>query len=271
MNPDTEISVAAANRLAYERIAQCYDATEECVIDPRLRRRLEQRLRLALSLLQSTGPSVLDACGGSGNASLMLLSMGIQPVTVDVSPDMLGLYAQKARTLGLAPTCVAGEIGDFLATHSRLWDLIVFSSALHHLDDYESVAELAFSRLAVGGVLLTVFDPTEVGRLGRATRRLDYMIHVVIRTPQALPRLLKERASPRRQPAADHQRNIGILAERHALTGVDDAAIAQRLRAAGGEIVRHERFYEGRFAVTRALFRATRQPSSFSLMVRRHS
>lgn len=75
---------------------------------------------------------VLDACGGSGNVSLVLLERGIEPVLVDVSPHLLAIYERKAVERGHRPAFHESTIESFLETDSRTWDIIFFVAALHH-------------------------------------------------------------------------------------------------------------------------------------------
>lgn len=262
------LSTTEANRLLYDEIASGYDDSEECVVDERLRARLRRALEQALDAIgQTPAPRVLDACGGSGNASLMLFEMGVPPVTVDVSDRMLMLFAEKATAKGFQPSCESSDIVSFLRDDAGSWNLIVFSSALHHLDDVPGTVDQAIGRLAPGGVMLTVFDPTRVGWLGRRMRRLDYLVHVVVRTPHRLPGLLAARLNPRKGGIDMDMRAIGERAERHSLTGIDDIALAERAQERGCRVLAHHRYFEGRFAATRLLFRLLRQPSSFSLII----
>lgn len=262
------LTAAEANRLLYAHIADTYDASEECITDARLRERLASALARARGELPDDRPlDVLDACGGSGNASLLLFEFGLQPVTVDISREMLALFARKATAKGYRPDCITAKVEDFLARDPRQWDMITFSSALHHLENVEEVVERALDRLRPGGVLVTMFDPTCVTAVGQRLRRLDYMLHVVLRTPGRLPSLVGARLFAGRTRAGS-LRDTGVLAERHALTGIDDIALAERLRARGATVLEHGRYFEGRFALTRALFSALRIPSSFHLMVR---
>ena len=102
MTPTT--NAAEANREFYASAAQTYDISEDCVVDPRLTDRLRETLGFAVSRLKVAGaPRVLDACGGSGNVSLMLLQMGMRPITADISPHMLAIYERKARAAGYVP------------------------------------------------------------------------------------------------------------------------------------------------------------------------
>ncbi|HZE04962.1 MAG TPA: class I SAM-dependent methyltransferase [Solirubrobacteraceae bacterium] len=265
------LSAAEANRILYASAAEIYDQSEECVVDERLRSVLRDSLVEALKTVASTGSGlrILDAGGGSGNASLMLMELGYQPLTVDISPEMLAIFRRKAKERGYAPHCRVAELRDFFQDgDSGSWDMVVFSSVLHHLEDPEDVLELVRQRANPGSVVVTAFDPVRLKAGGRLLRRLDYMLHVMLRTPRRCIGLAAARLGLRASSdGANLDQQIGELAERHAVHGLDDTAIASGFTRRGWVVIAHRRRYEGRFQVTRALFRAFGQHSTFSLLV----
>lgn len=266
---DAPLSAADANRRLYASIAETYDRSEECVVDERLRGLLREAPARGVAVAkEATGsPRVLDAGGGSGNASMMLFELGVQPVTVDISPQMLQVFRSKAQARGHLPDCVIAELREFMREDGRSWDLIVFSGVLHHLEELEEILRLTRMRMRPGGVIVTMFDPTRTHALGRLLRRADYLLHVMVRTPRRLLSLAGRRVPGGRSVGAE-ERSVGEMAERHAVTGLDDLDIRAEFVEAGWEILEHGRRFEGRFGVTRAIFQALRQHSSFSLIVR---
>jgi ubiquinone/menaquinone biosynthesis C-methylase UbiE len=258
------LSAAEANRRYYAERAAEYDDTEECVTLARHRARLRHVLSTAVDAA-AAADRVLDACGGSGYASLELGAMGLDVVTVDISPDMLALYQSKASAAGLNATVEVGEIASFLSTSSDRWDLVVFSSALHHLDDYREVLDAVRERLAPGGVIATVFDPIAGGKLTKAIRYADYLLWLAATQPRAFLGRLGHRAAQ----AGASSDSVGRIAERHALSGIDDIALAGHFEDGGMEIILHERSYEARFAAIRGLLRLLARPTAFAFVIRR--
>lgn len=258
------LSTAEANRRYYAERAAEYDDTEECVTLERHRNRLRRVLATAVAAAPA-GDRVLDACGGSGYASLELGAMGLDVVTVDISPDMLAIYERKASAAGLTATVDVGEIASFLSMSRDQWDLVVFSSALHHLDDYRGVLDAVRERLAPGGVIATVFDPIAAGKLAQRIRYADYLLWLAVTRPRAFLGRLGHRAA-RAGASSD---SVGRLAERHALTGIDDIALAKDFEDGGLEVILHERSYEARFAAMRGLLRLLARPTAFAFVVRR--
>lgn len=264
--PRAELSAADANWLFYTELAADYDETESCAFASAEREKLDEALAGALELI-GPRPRVLDAGGGTGNASSLLLARDINPLVVDVSPEMLARWREKALALGAEPAIVCSTIEDFLLSDQSAWDMIVFSSVLHHLEDPLGALLAAGSHLEPGGVIVTCFDPTQAGRLGRILRKFDWLLWASLHYPRKIPGLAM-RWMRRRRSDHDPRLAVGRRAERHAYHGLDDQRIAAAAQSAGLQVVAHRRRYDARYALTRLAFRAARRPSSFSLTLR---
>ena len=150
------MSSAEANRRFYETQAALYDETEFCATGDAPRESLRASLQRALSMVGDS-PRILDAGAGTGNVSLLLRDMGFETSLIDASPEMLARWEQKARDRGEDPSSELADLETFFHRDERSWDLIVFSSVLHHLDDPASVLIAASRRLVPGGVIVTIF------------------------------------------------------------------------------------------------------------------
>jgi 2-polyprenyl-3-methyl-5-hydroxy-6-metoxy-1,4-benzoquinol methylase len=135
------LNAAEANRLLYAELAEQY----ECELEPP--ELVEPKVRQVLARAAGR-EAILDACGGSGNIARVLVELGLRPALVDVSPDLLAIYRAK---VGPGIEVHERAIEDFLREDTRRWDVIFFSAALHHLDDYVAVVGMAAERLAEGG------------------------------------------------------------------------------------------------------------------------
>lgn len=258
---------AEANRIFYREEAGAYEATEDCLRSAYYQRRLRQVLAEALTRL-APNPLVLDACGGTGNIGAALHPHGVTPVVVDVSPEMTNIWRAKAARLGFVPEIHDAPIEEFLREDGRAWNLITFSSALHHLEDYTAVLLAAADNLAPAGLVLTIFDPTPAPRGIRVLRRLDFVIWLARARPLRFVELLVG-ALRRVLGPSDRDEHVGRMAERHAYTGIDDHELVRAVEGRGLEVVVHERYYDARLGAVRFLLRRIRQPSSFALVVRR--
>lgn len=274
--------IAEANRQYYARTAELYENTESCVHDKAIQADLAADLDQILAMFSDVSRpiSALDACGGSGNVSLKLLKRGVEITLVDISPELQAIFRLKSQAAGYPSRIVCSEIGKFLAEETRTYDLIIFSSALHHLENIDAVLKLAFDRLAPGGLLFTIFDPTlqkQQHRLSRLAFGLEYYaFKIFIQTadlPKAVGRRLRRMLSG---ASVDHKLSsvlnddtIGMLAEFHVGTGIDDVALVERMKQAGYEVVWHHRYAEARFKLTRRVVGWTGDSTTFKLLLRK--
>jgi ubiquinone/menaquinone biosynthesis C-methylase UbiE len=274
--------IAEANRRLYAESAAQYDRTETCVTDRSIQRELERDLDLVLAELglPANKLRVLDACGGSGNVALKLLRRGATVTLVDISRELQALFQAKCAREQFDATIVNSEIGSFLAKHPREFDLIVFSSALHHLHSIDDVLAMALRALRPGGLLFTTFDPSSRTRMKRITRdllKLEYVVFKVMNHPFDVPfaALRRVRRSLRRfskRPVDGTEidsASVGVLAEYHVETGIDDLALVENLQAIGFQVVWHRRVVECRYAPTRTLIELLGDRTAFKLLLRR--
>lgn len=103
------LSAAEANRCFYADVAESYDRNEVCASSPLERARLRAALVRALDLVGSR-PLALDAYGGTGNASELLLELGVTPVVVDAT-HAAGLPVRLAGTYELLAVSDDGGTG----------------------------------------------------------------------------------------------------------------------------------------------------------------
>ena len=173
---------------------------EFCGGDAAPRRQLQAAITQALALIDKPEPKVLDAGGGTGNASLILHELGIGTVIVDASPEMLAQWEAKARSRGIEPATQVADLETFFHEDARTWDLIVISSVLHHLADPAAMLVAAAGRLEPGGAIVTIFDPLSVNRTGGFLRRLDYGCWIAIHAPLTLGAAVMRRVRARLRP-----------------------------------------------------------------------
>jgi 2-polyprenyl-3-methyl-5-hydroxy-6-metoxy-1,4-benzoquinol methylase len=275
--------VADANRAFYARTARWYDGTEPCVVSARLQQALEADLDRIVGGPLAKAPHTaraLDACGGSGNVASKLLRRGVRVTVCDVSPDLLEIFRLKHAGDDGSVEIVCAEIGEYLARSDAHFDLIVFSSALHHLEDIRGVLTLAFERLNPGGLLFTVFDPTSRQHtLARALTRLDYVAFKIHKQPADVPASILRHVrrtwrGRRRDDTAGEELsitddNVGVLAEYHVDRGIDDLDLVRWLRQIGFEVVWHQRYSDARYAATRVLLRWLDEVTMFKLLLRK--
>ena len=214
------------------------------------------------------------------DGALKLLDRRVDVTLVDISAELLEIFRSKCAISGFVSRVVCAEIGSFLAETSDMFDLVVFSSALHHIENVEQILTLTFHRLEPRGLLYTIFDPTSRRQLHSTTRalqRLEYFTFKLFCQTQDLPaavfrrlrRLFSGVRARQKSDAALSQATAGMLAEYHVEEGIDDLALVAKLRAVGFEVVWYERYADSRFDLTRRLIERTGDSTSFKLLLRK--
>ena len=271
--------VIAANVDFYRLVAEKYDSYEPYLFDPVLQKSLQHDLETIASYFVPLGrrPSCLDCGGGTGNLTLKMCAMGWAVTVVDVSDKMLDLLEQRAAAAGHSPKLVHGSIEQFLQDTHEAYDLIAFSSVLHHLYSYLWVVQQATTRLRPGGILYSNYDPVAPRSPLRA-RLLESLDIVAAKllwdrrdVVPGIRRRWRKLFSPKDPCVGRPVVSAGDLAEFHARTGVDDGQILQVLLTSGFSIVAHQRFSSGRTKLIRFLNKRLRLLESFKIIAQRDS
>jgi len=274
-----EARVIAANKDFYSQIANKYEQYESCTFEPYLQQILDNDLDTIQSWFTSLGrtPHCLDCGGGTGNLALKMLARGWNVTVVDVSAEMLAVLKKKARAGGHSPRLVHSSIERFLEERNETYDLVAFSSVLHHLYSYASIVQQAAAAVCPDGIFYSNYDPI-VPRTPFWTRAFNTLDIAVAKTmfdpADVLPgigrRLLK--AFTRIDPLFRRKLvSAGDLAEYRAHTGVDDAEVIRLLRINGFAIVEHLRYPTGRTTAVRLLNEKFRFLEYFKVIARRDS
>jgi 2-polyprenyl-3-methyl-5-hydroxy-6-metoxy-1,4-benzoquinol methylase len=128
---------------------------------------------------------VLDVGCGTGNLSLKFLMLGSEVTALDISQEMLNVLRSKVpKTLRKKIHFVCQDVDEFLLRERSYYDVICFSSVLHHLPDYLATTDLAISRLNPKGVVYIAHEPLPFERI-RQNRvieavdgYLDYLLRI---------------------------------------------------------------------------------------------
>jgi 2-polyprenyl-3-methyl-5-hydroxy-6-metoxy-1,4-benzoquinol methylase len=274
-----EAKVIEANVDFYRQIGEKYDSYEPYLFDPALQQSLEDDLDKIGSYFTSLGrvPSCLECGGGTGNLTLKMCARGWAVTVVDVSAKMLDLLQEKLRVRNYSPTLIHGPIERFLETTCEPYDLVAFSSVLHHLYSYASVVKRVASRVRAGGLFYSNYDPI-VPRHRFWTHllaSLDIAVAKSVLDPgDLLPgigRRMRKIFMPRDAVFDRAVLSAGDVAEYHAWAGVDDGRILKMLQTSGFSVVEHRRFGIGRTNFVRFLNQRLKLWQNFKIVARRDS
>lgn len=273
-------AVADANRRMYAAGDTARDYARTILVDPEERQLLFDDLKRAMDVLGNLGRKViaLDCCGGPGTAGRVLQEFGCDTTLVDISPQMIQLYVQECQRRGWTANTHCSEIAAFFSSDVRKFDLMVFSSALHHLENPLLVLELAQRVLSPGGLIVTIFDPIAQSRLKRTLLEPARMMDRVWFEPstffkRAVPVLKRMMRGGSAAKTADRSMavtddNIGYIAEYHGDTGIDDLALVESITKSGRlRVLQHDRYTTKGGPAQDFMRRIIRSPISFKLLL----
>ena len=270
--------VILANREFYKEIARKYDRYESCACDEFFQRGVEADLDVIQKSLDKRPNPVrcLDCGGGTGNLTLKMLRRGWEVTVVDVSPDMLAILQQKVAATGNTAVFINDSVENFLANSSERFDVVSFSSVLHHLFSPIAVVAGAANRISRGGFFYSVFDP--VIPSSRFAARLFSTLDTVLAKlfydrDDFFPGLYRRLRKTGSAHDAAHGRPIvspGDLAEYHAHKGLDDRLFALTLEREGFS-VDIQRYPVGRTSLLRSVNSRVRALLNFRILAQRLS
>jgi 2-polyprenyl-3-methyl-5-hydroxy-6-metoxy-1,4-benzoquinol methylase len=268
--------VIDANVEFYKEIAKKYDSYEACACEEFYQLMLEEDVDAIAASLTPRFERIrcLDCGGGSGNLTIKMLRRGWEVTVVDVSPEMLALLKRKVRRLGFEARFENRSIEGFLSATTGKWELITFSSVLHHLYRPEEVVRKAAARIGVGGIFYSNFDPVrpESRMVSSCFYNLDTTLAKALHDRRdflpGIGRRLQKLMGRAPKTLERVVAGAGDLAEYHARAGLDDAAIAGVLEQEGFR-VQWTRYATGRTRLTRWLNERVRALLSFKLMAQR--
>ena len=268
LNQYTEKDVIAANRNVYAENATSYD---DIVITHDSYNRLRLLLFKIVDLFLKNKEKILalDACGGSGNASFILNELGFETHLVDLSPEMIKSFNNRCRLSGIQIKTFIYEINDYFKKNDNSYDLIVFSSALHHLRFPEKVLINAIKNLTPGGLIVTLADPTiNIQKLSfKIFSLFDEGFNLLVKNPKILFNRVRKKIFNSNK-ISDIQGGLnGWLAEFHAQNGIDDLSLIKKINSSGNYILWHKRYTGGYTPFFQFLYRKFKLNTSFSLII----
>ena len=268
--------VISANVAFYKEIASKYDRYESCAVDSFFQASVEEDLTTIDRVFTRRGALIhcLDCGGGTGNLTLKMLRRGWQVTVVDVSADMLEILQRKVHSLGYSANFINEPIESFFARSAETFDLISFSSVLHHLYSPLDTIRTAAQRIAPQGFFYSVFDPIPPSSplAAGCFTTLDTIMAKVLHDRAdffpGLVRRVRKLAAPRDPTHARAVISPGDLAEYHARQGLNDQAIEDALLLAGFTVDRR-RYPVGRTAPMRFANRHLRLILNFKILAAR--
>ena len=155
--------IRESNKEVHKLEARMYDS-----IHPEIFGDYEQNLISSdIELIKHYSPKgslvqVLDIGCGTGNLTLKFLRLGFRVRAIDISPEMISMLRNKLSLLERQNVDFVVIDAEEILSNSQTfgtWDIVSFSSVLHHLPDYKIVINYALKQLKPGGILYVCHEP----------------------------------------------------------------------------------------------------------------
>ena len=272
-NHISESDVIEANKNVYNENAKTYD---EIVITQDSNKRLRKVIENVLTIFYhneniSEDFLALDACGGTGNVSFIINDMEYDVELVDLSSVMIDNFKNYCNKKGINIKSYNVEINQYLENSDKKYDLIVFSSALHHLRYPDKVLINAAKCLKPGGIILTIADPTI--NIQKFTFKLlsfiDRGINLSIKQPSELIRRIKKKIFIESNNNQNKKEKVidDWVAEFHAQDGIDDLALKKKLVDKNLFVLWHKRYTGGYNNLFQVIYKVFEIDTSFSMII----
>lgn len=190
----------------------------------------------------------VDMCGGAGKAAFVLKECSPEAIVklVDVSDKMLAIAddkAKKSNIRGITP--IEQDAFSFLAEEAE-YDIIMFSSAIHHFKDPVGLINLAAGRLSENGLIITIADPTTITK----SRRYKFFEFLATNSEGKKGKL---KAFFKRDNQNLTEELDFDLAEYQTYTGIEDISLRHNLSEIGLHPLMHIRYPAGEPYMTRIM------------------
>lgn len=106
----------------------------------------------------------VDMCGGAGKAAFVVKKLQLNSIVtlVDVAEKMLDIAKIRMEKENISDLEIVNADAFGFLEEDREFDLIIFSSAIHHFKDPVDLLSKASKRLSDNGFIITIADPTTI-------------------------------------------------------------------------------------------------------------
>ena len=168
------------NQRVHQIEAPIYDLIHTEIFNRYEQAQIRNDLKLIDQHLKLSKPHVLDVGCGTGNLTRRYLARDYTVTALDISEEMIDALTRSVPSEAVLEAVVSDVDRFFEALPpEQTFDLISFSSVLHHLPDYVQTFQNVLRRLKSGGIVYVIHEPTmhkknvEPGLILRVLKGLD--------------------------------------------------------------------------------------------------
>jgi len=189
--------------------------------------------------ISKTKPRALDIGCGTGNLTLKFLERGFHVTGVDITREMIDVLRSKLRSKNQyddSLKLIECDIDTFISSETEKYDVIAFSSTLHHLPFYVETLYKCINLLNDGGIVYITHEPlpgVKQNLIWKMFAKIDSLLFYLI---------LKLRGI--KIPRISY-----IYSDYHAQKGLDIDRIIENLIHEGCEILKFEKYNVRKFGI----------------------
>ncbi|MFH1840214.1 MAG: methyltransferase domain-containing protein [Nanoarchaeota archaeon] len=247
MDLELEKSIKSENRKLHNFSAKNYDNYPPYLLKKENKGYHQDLSFIKKRFINNQSPKSLDCGCGTGKLALNLLRKGFLVSVLDISEEMIKITNKKIKKSPFRDNNVisyVSEIDDFFIKNDEKFELICFTSVLHHLGDYFKTLDYAIKHLNNNGVIYISGEPQLITTKNRLIKIIEFMsgqsinIYRTLKNPKHTINFLRNKFSK-------NQNNKAInvdLAEFHASKGLEDKKIVEFLQKSGFKVLKFETF-----------------------------
>jgi len=248
VNPELAAEIIEHNRITSAALAPLYDLSLPNMYHWYERHLLQEDVRLIRSLAPSPKAiRVLDIGTGTGRVALQFVRQGWSVDGVDISPEMLALCQRKYDAIAEPKGClrlICSDVDKVVTGIAGSYDVLSFSSVLHHLPFYLKVVAGLLDVLEPEGIVYITHEPMPLDIDHKTIpMRAIGLVDQLLRTPQQIRKHLVRIV--RRQPRV-HGMPLTDYHDRH---GLDVPELLAILKSHSFEIKRLRRYKDRKTGV----------------------
>lgn len=157
MDEDLAKKIRDENIKVHREEAEVYDAIHSDIFNKYEQKKTIRDIEFIAKHISTKKPLALDIGCGTGNLSLKFLKYGFSVSGVDISKEMLDILRSKTKNRSLK--LVESDADSFISKCKEKYDVITFSSVLHHLPNYLETFENATKILKENGIVYIIHEP----------------------------------------------------------------------------------------------------------------
>lgn len=160
---DSELykKIIEGNIEVHEKEASFYDCIHSEIYNFIEQKRIKNGLLFIHKRIRKNSFKALDIGCGTGNITLKLAELGYSVTSVDISEPMLNILKEKVSLHKYKHriSLVKSNVDDFINNQSQSYDIVTFSSVLHHLPDYLTTLKKTCNIVKNQGFVFIIHEP----------------------------------------------------------------------------------------------------------------